>query len=450
MFLRTAIHIGVALTAFIVIGAVSVLFIAASELQGYIETRGSTLGEEAAEVLAKGGPEVLRDWLLNDAVIPPDTSIYVLNEDSVDLLGRKLPEQYSEFVRQSVIGKPVEAQSNYQPVRLAPQLIAPNGDRYAFLVLPKGISVWGSPATMLSLLLVALLVIASVAWLIARALSNPISELQYAVSELAIGHTRARIPANISNRKDELGSLAANFNSMAEQLTELIEGREQLMREMSHELRSPLARLHAAIALAAEKGSLPIAEHDRVEHEIEHMNRVIGELLRYSRIDTSIAPKQKLVRIDRLLKELVIDEEIEAGTHNCKLKLVTDSSLAVVGDPELLHSCFENILRNAIRYAPPDSVIDVTAHLKKVPGQAARKITVRISDRGPGVAGDQLEQIFEPYYRVARGAHHKDSTGLGLAIVKRISTQHAGNVCASQREGGGLTVTVTLPSAELS
>ena len=127
MFLRTAIHIGVALTAFIVIGAVSVLFIAASELQGYIETRGSTLGEEAAEVLAKGGPEVLRDWLLNDAVIPPDTSIYVLNEDSVDLLGRKLPEQYSEFVRQSVIGKPVEAQSNYQPVRLAPQLIAPNG-----------------------------------------------------------------------------------------------------------------------------------------------------------------------------------------------------------------------------------------------------------------------------------------------------------------------------------
>jgi two-component system OmpR family sensor kinase len=426
------------------------LLIAASELQGYIETRESTLGEQAAEVLADGGPETLRNWLLNEADIPPDTSIYVLDENSVDLLGRELPEQYLDFVKQSVIGKPVDPQSNYQPVRLAPQLIAPNGDRYAFLILPKGISVWGSPATMLSLVLVALLVIASVAWLIARALSNPISELQLAVSELAIGHTYARIPETISKRKDELGSLAANFNAMAEQLTELIEGREQLMREMSHELRSPLARLHAAIALAAEKGNLAIEEHDRVEHEIERMNHVIGELLRYSLIDTSITPKQKLVRIDKLLKELVVDEEIEAGTHNCKLKLEAETSLAVIGDPELLHSCFENILRNAIRYAPPDSVIDISAGMKHAAEKAAGQIVVNISDHGPGVAADQLEQIFEPYYRVARGAHHKDSTGLGLAIVKRITAQHAGEVSATQREGGGLTVCVALPSADLS
>jgi two-component system OmpR family sensor kinase len=426
------------------------LLIAASELQGYIETRQSTLGEQAAEVLAEGGPETLKNWLLNEADIPPDTSIYVLDENSVDLLGRELPEQYSDFVKQSVIGKPVDPQSNYQPVRLAPQLIAPNGDRYAFLILPKGISVWGSPATMLSLLLVALLVIASVAWLIARALSNPISELQLAVSELAVGHTYARIPETISKRKDELGSLAANFNAMAEQLTKLIEGREQLMREMSHELRSPLARLHAAIALAAENGSLPIEEHDRVEHEIERMNRVIGELLRYSLIDTSITPKQKLVRVDKLLKELVIDEEIEAGSHNCKLKLEAETSLAVIGDPELLHSCFENILRNAIRYAPPDSVIDISAGIRNASEKSAGQVVVNISDQGPGVAVDQLEQIFEPYYRVARGAHHKDSTGLGLAIVKRITDQHAGEVSAIQREGGGLTVCVVLPSAELS
>jgi two-component system OmpR family sensor kinase len=155
-----------------------------------------------------------------------------------------------------------------------------------------------------------------------------------------------------------------------------------------------------------------------------------------------------LVKINRLLDELVIEEEIEASNRGCKLKLKTGKSLMVIGDPELLHSCFENILRNAIRYGPDNSTVTITAE-----GEAAnngKQIIVEISDEGPGVADEHLERIFEPYFRTASGNHDKDSTGLGLAIVKRIVERHSGDICALNKNAGGLMVRVSLPAADLN
>ncbi len=446
LYTRMALYIGAALAAFVLIGAASLASIAAWELRGYIETRQSSLGLQAAEVLASGGKSALVSWLQNDADIPADVSVYILDETSQDLLGRKLPDQYTEFVKEFVIGHPTAPDSNFRNVRLAPQLIGPEGSIYAFLILPKGISLWGSPATAIGLLAAAILVIASVAWLIARAFSRPISKLQLAVRELASGDIRARVPAAIAERGDELGALAADFNSMARQLTELIEGRENLLREMSHELRSPLARLQAAIALAAERNSLEQGERARIDMEISRMNRVIGEILRYSSLEASVAPKRRLVRVGKLLRELVAVEEIEATGKGCSLKLNSDSDLTVVGDPELLQSGFENILRNAIRYAPKDSTVNLSARSPDIDGN----IVVKISDRGPGVAAEHLQSIFEPYFRIRSGNHDQDSTGLGLAIVKRVFERHAGQVFARNRYGGGLTVVVQIPGAELS
>jgi two-component system OmpR family sensor kinase len=446
LYTRMALYISAALAAFVLIGAASLASIAAWELRGYIETRQSSLGIQAAEVLASGGKAALLSWLQNDAEIPADVSVYILDETSQDLLGRKLPDQYTDFIDEFVTGHPTAPDSNFRNVRLAPQLIDADGSTYAFLVLPKSISLWGSPATAIGLLAAAILVIASVAWLIARAFSRPINELQLAVRELASGDIRARVPAAIAERGDELGALAADFNSMARQLTELIEGRENLLREMSHELRSPLARLQAAIALAAERNSLEQGERKRIDLEIGRMNRVIGEILHYSSLEASAAPKRKLVRIDKLLQELVAVEEIEATDKGCSLKLNTDSDLAVVGDPELLQSGFENILRNAIRYAPKDSVVSLSAR----PPDFLANFVFKISDRGPGVAAEHLQNIFEPYFRVSSGNHDQDSTGLGLAIVKRVFERHAGQVSARNRYGGGLSVVVHLPGAELS
>lgn len=437
LYWRIALYIGVALVAFVLLGVGSVGLVASIQLENYASTRQSPLGREAAEVLSAEGRPGLERWL-RSAAVPRGVVILVLDSGSRDILGREVPPEYASFVRQSVVGPAETPSRNYRPVRLAPQLIGPDGEAYAFLVLPSEIRLWGSAATALGLALVALLVIASVAWLIARTVGRPVARLQLAVRELARGRIDTRVPQSIAGRRDELGALAADFNSMAAQLQDLLEGRERLMAELSHELRSPLARLQAATALAAQRPGARPAETARVEDEIRRMDRVIGDLLRYSRLGATGTVSRRLVRLDALLAELAADEEIEAGARGCELEVRTARDLLVVGDPELLRSAFENILRNAIRYAPGGSRVQVDAV------RAGDDVAVTIADRGPGVPAGMLDQIFEPYFRAPGGA---GGTGLGLAIARRVFDAHGGSVGASLRDGGGLRVEARLPAA---
>ncbi len=444
LYLRMALYIGAALLAFIGLAVASVAAVASYQLESYIATKQSTLGKTAADVLTSGGPPALEKWLHTDAAVPSDVTILILDENGSDIFGQRVPPSYVNFVRHSVVNAPELPDANYRPVRLAPQIIGPDGRAYAFLVLPNQISVWGSPATAAGLLIAALLVIATVAWVIARTVGRPIGELQVAVRELALGHTEARVPATITRRRDELGALAADFNSMADKLAALLASRQQLMGELSHELRSPLARLQAALALAEHRQSIGTAERERIEQEVQRMNLVIGDLLRFSRLDAAAAIVRRLVRLDNLLAELVRDEEIEAAAHPCKLALSTTPGLEIIGDPGLLRSGFENIVRNAIRYAPADSVVEIVAQ------RDGTRLKVEILDRGPGVSPELLTRIFDPYVRAPRSADDTSGTGLGLAIARRVFEVHGGSVMATPRPGGGLTVSVELPAVESS
>lgn len=436
-----ALYISAALVAFVLLAIGSVVLVASNELANYSATRHGTLGREAADVLTAEGRDGLARWLREETRIPRDVTIYILDVHGNDILGRRLPGELEGFVRQSVVG-PVDApEGNYRPVRLAPQLIAPDGTRYAFLPLPNRIGVFGSPAVGLGLALTALLVIATVAWFIARTVGRPIGELQLAARELALGHINARVPESIARRHDELGVLAADFNTMADRLQALLASRAQLMGELSHELRSPLARLQAALALAAARQGAGEAERTRVEQEIRRMDAVIGDLLRFSRLDAAVTLTKKLVRVPELLRTLAADEELEARAKGARISVTASGELAVLCDPELLRSGIENVVRNAIRYAPADSTVEVVA------GRAGPDITVAIRDRGPGVPADYLEKIFEPYVRVPKGIEDAGSTGLGLAIARRVAEVHGGGIVAANRDGGGLDVTFTLPAA---
>ena len=177
------------------------------------------------------------------------------------------------------------------------------------------------------------------------------------------------------------------------------------------------------------------------------MNKVIGEMLRYSTVDTAIPPQARLVRVDKLLTELIERDEIEATNKGCHLTLTTEKNLPVVGDPELLRSGLENMLRNAIRFAPPGTEVVVTAQRES--NAAGDRIAVTVNDRGPGVAPEYLEEIFKPYFRIAGKENDQQGTGLGLAIVKRVFASHSGEVVAKPRDGGGLTLAVWLPVADL-
>lgn len=435
-----AFYIGAALLAFVTLSLVSVYLLASQELQNYTATKHGTLGREAARQLAAGGRPALERWLREEAPIPADVTVYVLDSASRDILGRAVPDFYRSVIERYVTAPPGSTEPNYRPVRLAPQLVASNGESYAFMVLPNRIGLLGNTATTLGLLAVAALVIATIAWGIARAIGRPVGELQTVVRELASGRVAARAPLSLTARRDELGALAVDFNQMAEQIAALLASRQRLTSEMSHELRSPLARLQAALALAAHRGSMAEADLARIEREIGRMDQVITDLLRYSRLDAAAPMQQRLTRLDALLGQIVHDEEIEASAHGNRLALDCQRDLLVIGDPELLRSGFENLLRNAIRYAPPGTAVEVTAKV----GASGHQIL--IEDRGPGVPEAMLEKIFEPYVRVA---DQTTGTGLGLAIARRVFAAHGGSICASPRIGGGLRVAVELPAAQL-
>lgn len=445
LYLRMVIYIGAALTAFMLVGAISLFLIASYELRGYADARHSPLAQQAAAVLSEGGQPALRDWLEDSLDAQQDFTIYILNAESRDLLDRPLPTELAGFIRNSVVGTaPDEVDDNLLDVRLTPQLVAPDGSLLSFLLLPKGMTISGSAATRFGLLAVTVLVAAVVAWLIARTFGRPIGELQLAVRELASGHADARVPDAIASRRDELGILAADFNKMADRLQQLMSGREQLMQEMSHELRSPLARLQAALALAGQRQSLTASERELVDQEIRRMDQAIGEMLRFSHVDTGGTLTRRLVRVGKMLQELVNTEEVEAHSQSCRLQLRTERGLALVGDPELLRSGFENILRNAIRHAPAGTAVDIDAR------RTDDEIRVEISDRGPGVADEHLQQIFEPFFRSPDTAGHSSGSGLGLAIARRVFEAHDGRIRAEPRTGGGLTVVVRLQAARMN
>ena len=411
LYVRMALYIGAALSAFVLIGAFAFASIAAWELQGYVQTRESDPGRAGAAVLAAEGRSGLVRWLQDEAAVPEDAIVYVFDETGDDILGRPIPEMYRSFV-ESVAADKEAADDNFLPVRLISQAVAPDGRVYSFLPVPRNITLFGSIATGLGVLGAALLVIASVAWLIAGRIGRPIRELQQAVRNLAAGDNNARVPGTIARRTDELGQLAHDFNAMADHLNQLIESHEQLMSELSHELRSPLTRLQAAISLAARRDTLADDERARIEKEIATMDKVIGEILRYSALDSAIGMRIRLVRLDKLLATLVETEEIEAKSRGCKLRLDADRNLEVAGDRDLLNSAFENVLRNAIRYAPEHSKVKINATRRN------GDVSIEVCDRGPGVAPDKLERIFRPLCagcerqrRHRTGTRHRQTRG---------------------------------------
>ncbi len=443
IYARMAFYVGTALAAFLALAVGSVALLASAELASYVQTRQGPLGQEAAAVLAEGGRPALERWLAGTQV-PAGATVFVLDAQSRDILGRTMPAYLEGFVRNSVVGPPDEPGSNYRPVRLAPQIIGPDGASYTFLVLPKGITIWGSPAITFGLILAALLVVGTVAWLVAGAFGRPVGELQTAVRQLASGRLEARLPAGITGRRDELGDLARDFNTMADQIVGLLEGRQQLMAELSHELRSPLARLQAAVALAAHRGGLGETERGRIEEELGRLDQVIGDVLRFSRLGSAAEIQRRLVRVGELLADLVRVEQIEATARGCELRLAISDNPTVVGDPGLLRSGLENILRNAIRYSPPGTSVEVSA--RSADGSAL----IDIADRGPGVPEPYLQRIFEPYFRAPGSGGVATGTGLGLAIARRVFEAHDGRVAAAARPGGGLVVSARLPLADFA
>jgi signal transduction histidine kinase len=273
-------------------------------------------------------------------------------------------------------------------------------------------------------------------YLLAWYLTSPLRGLQTALERFGQGDFSARTG---SKRRDELGQLARTFDQMAERIQNLVVAERRLLGDISHELRSPLARLGVAVELAR-SGENRDAALDRIQKESDRLNALVGELLQATRAEVDPqALRAQPVRLDELLATIVSDCSIEADARGCSLVLDAAGPLTVKGDPELLRRAAENVIRNALRYSPPQSSVDV----KLTPNGALARIQVR--DYGPGVPEEALNRIFEPFYRV-EGDRNRDSggVGLGLAIARRAVELHKGKLQAHNVHPG-LLVEMEIP-----
>jgi two-component system sensor histidine kinase CpxA len=272
-------------------------------------------------------------------------------------------------------------------------------------------------------------------WL-AHYLTAPLRQLRAAVDSLGRGNLSARAK---ESRKDELGELAASFNRMADHIQTLLAAERRLLFDISHELRSPLARLSVAVELArTDEAGAPSL--DRIQREADRLNSLIRQMLEVTRTEGEPSRlKAESLRLDQLVDGLVDDCSIEAVAHGCALDLSSSGPVTLSGDSELLRRAIENVMRNAIRYAPDDSKVEV--RLENGGGWAK----IRIRDYGPGVPEEALPRLFDPFYRVEQDRDRKSGgVGLGLSIARRAVELHKGKLTAINASPG-LLVEIDLP-----
>lgn len=355
---------------------------------------------------------------------------------------------FAELQSQIALTHKSEVEVRYGLVRVALTLPGPNGEEFIFATeLPAGprAALGTTLATVLERGGVAFLVSGFICYLLAHYLTAPILQLQIAARQLAAGRLSTRAVLSLRWRKDEIGDLVQDFNEMAERMEELVSRQRQLIYDISHELRSPLARLNVALDLGRQrKGSDPA--FDRMERDIDCLNEMIGRLLTLARLDAAAAPvEMSSVDMTELVAQIVHDAGFESKKRNVIVRLTADEDCVVQGNAGLLHSAIENVVRNAVLYTVPDSAVEVVLEHSKTGDTDC--INLSILDQGPGVAESDLERIFRPFYRTTEARDRASGgAGLGLAIADRVIHTHGGTIRARNTNGKGLEVRISLPS----
>lgn len=295
---------------------------------------------------------------------------------------------------------------------------------------------------------VALLVSGLICSLLTRYLTAPILRLQEMSQKLAAGDLSVRAGSELAQRRDEIGDLVRDFNAMASRIEELVSRQRQLTSDVSHELRSPLARLNVALDLArGRKGSDPAFE--QMEEDIRLLDEMIGRLLTIAKLDIS-APQVPMMDVDlaELLSQIIRNAEFESREPNGGISLTSSGQCNVWGSAELLHSAIENVVRNAVRHTESGTPVEVRMQCESSSGRPSVRLTVR--DYGPGVPASELGNIFQPFYRVAAARDRQSGgTGLGLAIADRVVRIHGGTIRAENAAPRGLRIEIVLPQSSI-
>ena len=387
----------------------------------------------AAATLRHGGVDALREWL-RETERSRGPALLAVDERGIELLGRPVPAAALEEAR-SV------AQAGARRARGVRVIAAPSGERY-LLFAPgpaEGRRGGRRPVVQPWMLiaagaLAALAASALLAWYLAR----PIRNLRWAFRAAAGGHLDTRVRPLMKGRRDEIADLGEDFDLMAQQLQKLVAAQRRLLHDVSHELRSPLARLQAAIGLVRQDPGRLEASLERIEREVARLDALVGEVLTLARLEGGTAAgTPQTVDFADVVANVAADARFEAETAGRRVQLDSVEHVIVRGRAELLHRAVENVVRNAVKHTEPGTAVEIT-----LLGQTGKAI-LSVRDHGPGVAPPHLERIFEPFYRV-----DGKGFGLGLAIAQAAVLAHGGSISAANPQGGGLRIDIQLPLAQ--
>lgn len=404
----------------------------------------------AGLILQKGGKDVLRNFLeeSRNTQVPP---VFAVNELGKDLLDREIPPEIIEQAKSLAVSNP----SAVRRIKTADGQIY-----YLFAIFPDI-----SPATVhavaspyenppfeksrylhpdppppwLPIILgffVSLIFSGVSAWYFAK----PIRQLRSAFAAVADGDLNTRAHQTMGQRHDELADLGLSFDHMVNQIQLLVNAQQRLLHDVSHELRSPLARIQAAIGLAYQQPDKTPLTLERIEKESQRMNDLIGELLALSRLGAGVIGKLEVIDINELIAEIVEDARLEADSKNVSIQLTTTEEIFIKGYYDLISRAIENVLRNAIKHTSSNSEVTVSADL----GGNDHQMHIVVTDQGQGVAENELSAIFEPFFR-GSNSQKSQSIGLGLTIAQKAIEVHHGKISASNRKEGGLRVEINLP-----
>ncbi|GIX31889.1 MAG: two-component sensor histidine kinase [Porticoccaceae bacterium] len=391
------------------------------------EQRLAARMEAAARYLERGDPAGARAFL-RPAQPGAEPPIFAVGEDGRDLRGHPLPPR----LRHALTHAGERRALHRRTVHL------PDGRRVELVAWMRPTWMKGKTRAPLWLgLAITVLVSTGVCYGLARYLAKPLQELSRATRRLASGALEVRVGP--LRRRDEIADLARDFDHMADRLGRLLAAQRQLLRDISHELRSPLARLQVALALAERHCPAAEADFARIRKDLDRLDALIGELLTLARMDTVTYPRERL-ELDELLAEIVEASSLEAEQRGCRI-LLDAPPLCLEGSPELLRRAVENVLRNAVRHTAPGSAVEVRAR------REGEEVVIAVDDCGPGLAAADRERIFEPFVRLDPARGHRDGGhGLGLAIARKAAELHGGTIAALPAPGGGLRVEIRLPA----
>jgi len=433
----------------LIIGAAAIGgFLYAEQLQRTIEDFeiGGSM-QVASAALEHGGREGLVEW--RDSTPRDDgVGILILDSEGRDISGRRIPfaaermfERHKARLERYRRSGDVDGDGNFRRSRFLPQLTAPDGQVYTMLVAPVRApeAFWSNQDIRVLLFVFALLTSGLVSYALASAFSRPVRKLRDATVELAEGNLDIRVAESMGKRKDELGMLGHDFDAMAEKLQRAAERQTELTRNISHELRSPLARMRVAVELARRKaGEMP--EFQRLEQDAERLDSLIGQILSYTKLEAEGEKERSHFDLADVLNEVAENVNFEYGKNRVTVT-GSDTRTEIRGYRGALTSAVENVVRNAVRHNTGDAGVVITSIV------GDNEVVIEIGDDGPGVAEEDIARLFEPFFRTRESAENDGNggTGLGLAIARRAVQLNQGHIEAKNGANGGFVVRITLP-----